>query len=140
MPSQQPSLLCWNQYMDECVEALETSPLALPSDKQFCKHVRLQRATDEHSRNIFVSHFFRPGSMSRPATIEILDSFKRQLATLVDPAPDHTTHDNMSNGIVFYTVCRHEYTLTSVPTSICSSHATLVPLVDSLSSRGGRNH
>ncbi|KAI9743548.1 MAG: hypothetical protein M1818_002862 [Claussenomyces sp. TS43310] len=94
MPSQQPSLLCWNQYMDECIEALETSPLALPSDKQFCKHVRIQHATDEHSRNVLASHFFRPGSISRPDTDKILGSFQRQLTTV-----DESTLSNAGNGI-----------------------------------------
>lgn len=121
--------------MDECVEALETSPSALPSDRRFCKYVRLQRATDEHSRNIFVSHFFQPGSMSRPITVKILDSFKRQLAALDDSTPNST-----GNGIVFNIVGRHECRLTSVLILICRSYTTLVLFVNSLSSRGGRNY
>ena len=70
--------------MDECVEALETSSIALPSDKLFCKHIRLQHATDEHSRRVFASHLFRPSATSKPDTYEILESFKNRLANWDD--------------------------------------------------------
>jgi hypothetical protein len=84
--------------MDDCIEALETSTFALPSDKQFCKHVRLQHATDDHSRNIFANHFFRLGSISRLDTVEILNSFKHQHATL-----DDSTLEDRSDSTIFNT-------------------------------------
>ena len=83
--------------MDECIEALETSPWALPSDKLLCKHIRLQRATDEHARKVFASHLFRPASAtSGPDTYEIIDSFRRQLASRED-----FLVGNRSDGNVF---------------------------------------
>lgn len=33
--------------MNECLEALESSPLSFPSDKLFCQHVRLQHIIEE---------------------------------------------------------------------------------------------
>ncbi|KAM3066705.1 hypothetical protein ACMFMG_011966 [Clarireedia jacksonii] len=85
MPWQQPSLLCWNQYMDECIQVLESSSQALPSDQQFCRQVRLQRATDERSRKLLVSHFFRRSPAYKLDAVEFLDScFNPQLTTLDD--------------------------------------------------------
>lgn len=81
--------------MDECIEALETSPWALPSDKLLCEHIHLQRATDEHSRKVFASQVFRPASTSGPDTHEIIDSFRRQLASHED-----SSLRNRSNGNV----------------------------------------
>ena len=88
--------------MDECIKTLETSPLALPSDKQFCQHIQLQRSTDEYSRNLLASHFFRPRSVSRPDTVEILNKFKRQ----IDTVDDSISSDN-SNGTFLPIACRH---------------------------------
>ena len=111
MPTQLPSLLCWNQYMEDCIEALETSPWALPSDKLLCKHIRLQRATDEHSRKVFASHLFRPASStSGPDTHEIIDSFRRQLAGRED-----FSLSNRSNGNVFNNLRRAIQRLIGVP-------------------------
>ncbi|OGM48751.1 Zn(II)2Cys6 transcription factor [Aspergillus bombycis] len=42
-----PNVMRWTHCMDECLEVLETSPDALPSDKVLCQHVRLQRITEE---------------------------------------------------------------------------------------------
>jgi hypothetical protein len=71
--------------MDECVQVLESSSLALPSDQQFCRQVRLQRATDERSRKLLVSHFFRRSPASKLDAVEFLDScFNPQLTTLDD--------------------------------------------------------
>ena len=82
--------------MDECIEALETSPWALPSDALFCKHVRLQRITDEHSRKLFARHLFRPASLtSEPDTHEVIDSFKRQLASRDGLPPTNTSNGNL---------------------------------------------
>lgn len=82
--------------MDECIEALETSPWALPSDALFCKHIRLQRITDEHSRKLFARHSFRPSSLvSGPDTHEIIGSFKRQLAGKGDLSPIDTSNGNL---------------------------------------------
>lgn len=33
--------------MDECIEVLESSPTALPSDSLLCQHVRLQHINEE---------------------------------------------------------------------------------------------
>ena len=97
--------------MDECIEALETSPWALPSDKLLCKHIRLQRATDENSRKVFASHLFRPASAtSGPDTHDIIDSFRRQLASRED-----FSLGNRSDGNVFNNLRRAIQRLIDVP-------------------------
>lgn len=49
MALRRPNLLRWTAYMQECVEVLEKSPDALPSDALFCQYVRLQKICDEIS-------------------------------------------------------------------------------------------
>lgn len=40
-------LVRWHSYMDECIEILETSPDALPSDKALVRWVKLAQITEE---------------------------------------------------------------------------------------------
>ncbi|KAE8139791.1 hypothetical protein BDV38DRAFT_280708 [Aspergillus pseudotamarii] len=42
-----PNVMRWTHCMGECVEVLETSPDAFPSDRILCQHIRLQRITEE---------------------------------------------------------------------------------------------
>lgn len=136
MPTQLPSLLCWNQYMDECVEALETSPWALPSDRLLCKHIRLQRATDEHSRKVFASHLFRPAlSTSGPDTHEIIDGFRRQLASREDSSLSNRNHGSMFNSLR-----RAIQRLIKAPLAQLSCYTNAVLLVESICLRSSRGH
>lgn len=102
MASRQLNLLCWNQYMDECIETLETSLWALPSDKAFCDHIRLQRDADEYTRKLFASQLFRPGSRSSVDRQEILDSFKRQLASRKILPLSNPSNSKVSNHLRSY--------------------------------------
>ena len=47
MGLRQPNLFRWDSYIDECVEVIENSVDAMPSDKVLCQWVKLQRLTDE---------------------------------------------------------------------------------------------
>jgi hypothetical protein len=42
----QPQLIRWNAYLETCIETLENSSEAAPSDKVLCHCVRLQKWTD----------------------------------------------------------------------------------------------
>lgn len=47
MSLRRPNLIRWNGYMDECIEVLESSATALPSDNLLCQHVKLQHINEE---------------------------------------------------------------------------------------------
>lgn len=42
-----PNLLRFTEFMDECLEVLENSPQAAPSDKALCQWVKLQKIAEE---------------------------------------------------------------------------------------------
>jgi len=44
-----PNLIRWSNYMQECVDVLETSPEAAPSDRLFTQHVRIQKMCEDIS-------------------------------------------------------------------------------------------
>ncbi|KAH0613496.1 uncharacterized protein H6S33_005382 [Morchella sextelata] len=47
MALRRPNLLRFTDFMDECLEVLESSPQAAASDKAFCQWVKLQKIADE---------------------------------------------------------------------------------------------
>ncbi|PKY01217.1 C6 zinc finger domain protein [Aspergillus campestris IBT 28561] len=71
-----PNVMRWTRLMDECLGVLETSPAALPSDRLFCQHIRLQHITEE-----FAMHLSAGGtsSVDESRAIYIHRAFKRQL-------------------------------------------------------------
>lgn len=47
MGSRRQNLIRWTPYMDECLRDLENSKASLPSDKNLCQWVKLQRLADD---------------------------------------------------------------------------------------------
>lgn len=47
MGLRRPNLIRWTPFMQDCVEFLETSPEAAPSDQTLCKWVRIQHIAEE---------------------------------------------------------------------------------------------
>lgn len=47
MAQRRPNLLRFTKFMDECIEVLENSPEAEPSDKTLCQWVKLQKIAEE---------------------------------------------------------------------------------------------
>jgi hypothetical protein len=65
--------------MDECLEVLETSPVALPSDRLLCQHIRLQHITEEFVMHLSTEETSAP-EKSRAIQIQVTHrAFKRQL-------------------------------------------------------------
>lgn len=58
-----PNLVRWTNYMDECIEVLDTAESALPSDKVLVQHVLLQHINEE------IGNQFSMDDPSAPVTI-----------------------------------------------------------------------
>ncbi|KAK6814539.1 hypothetical protein RU639_009444 [Aspergillus parasiticus] len=75
-----PNVMRWTHCMDECLEILETSPDAFPSDKVLCQHIRLQQITEEAAMQLSLKD---PSSSQSLQAIQIQTSYtlsKRQLS------------------------------------------------------------
>ncbi|KAL4783446.1 hypothetical protein BJX76DRAFT_257323 [Aspergillus varians] len=73
-----PILVRWLPYMDECVEILENSPDALPSDKRMIHWAKLARIIEEISSRFFADDLGGP-SFSEPRFQFTLKAFEKQL-------------------------------------------------------------
>ncbi|GFF63561.1 hypothetical protein IFM47457_00409 [Aspergillus lentulus] len=74
-----PNVMRWTRLMDECLEVLETSPAALPSDKVLCQHIRLQHITEEFAMRLSTEETSTLDK-SRAVRIQMTHrEFKRQL-------------------------------------------------------------
>ena len=75
-----PNVMRWTPYMDECIEALETSPAAMPSDKVLCQHVRLQHLVEDFETQLSQQDSSFPSPSHKIEAQVIHEAFKRQLA------------------------------------------------------------
>ncbi|PTU22133.1 hypothetical protein P175DRAFT_0434471 [Aspergillus ochraceoroseus IBT 24754] len=83
-----PILVRWNPYMDECVQILEKSPDALPSDKTMIQWAKLVRIIEEICSQFF-SEDSNP-SFSDPKYQFTLKAFEKQIEQWrKETFPDH---------------------------------------------------
>jgi len=74
-----PNLVRWSKYMDECIEVLETSDLALPSDKILCQHVLLQHINEEIGNQFCMDDPSAPVSITDAKVQMSVKAFERAL-------------------------------------------------------------
>lgn len=84
MVLRRPILLRWTKYIEESVKILETSPDALPSDKQLCQQVKLAHIGESISVQFCMDDPSVEVSISEPKVIYALKIFENELQQLKD--------------------------------------------------------
>ena len=83
-----PNLIRWTDYMQECVDVLETSPDAAPSDKRLTQFVRLQVICDDISDSFRMNDASATSiSISDPKVSYTLDVYEQKLKDARDRIP-----------------------------------------------------
>jgi len=89
-----PNLIRWTDYMQECVDTLETSPEAAPTDKRLTQFVRLQKICDDISDSFRMNDASATSiSISDPKVSYTLDVYEQKLKDARDRIPADE-HDN----------------------------------------------
>lgn len=79
MSLRRPLLVRWSPYADECIEILNTSPDALPSDRWFCHLVRAQHIAELIGLEFSMDDPASPLTLTDPKTQFHLKAFERKL-------------------------------------------------------------
>lgn len=87
MVLRRPILLTWTKYMEDSCHFLETSPEALPSDKELCAHVRMAHVGQEIASQFHMDDPMAELSISEPKVMYALKMFENDLATLQERRP-----------------------------------------------------
>lgn len=87
MGLRRPNLIRWTNYLQECVEFLETSADALPSDRTLCQWVRSQHIAEEVAIQFSMDDPFATVSISDSKVHHALKGFERDLANWRDHIP-----------------------------------------------------
>jgi len=87
MGLRRPNLVRWTSYMGECIEVLETSPEAAPSDKLLCQWVRSQHIAEEVGIQFSMDDAFATVSIADPKVQYALKGFERDLEHWSDQMP-----------------------------------------------------
>ncbi|EME46863.1 hypothetical protein DOTSEDRAFT_169698 [Dothistroma septosporum NZE10] len=87
MVLRRPNLIRWSHYMKECVDILETSPEALPSDKLFCQHVKIQHICEDIGLQFLMDDNTATISITDPKVTYQLNVLENELKTWADNIP-----------------------------------------------------
>ncbi|OJJ82728.1 Zn(II)2Cys6 transcription factor [Aspergillus glaucus CBS 516.65] len=132
-----PNVMRWTRTMDECLEALETSTAAYPSDKVLCQHIRLQHITEEFALQLSLEDSSAPIPTRAIQTQVTHRAFKRQLA-------DWRTNiqDGVWNGVLEFSYYFSWLYISEV--AMCTPYSNISPDIDPVSEEqalhGVRNH
>ena len=79
MVLRRPNLVHWTKYMEECVQILETSSEAEPSDKLFCQHIKIQHICEEVSVQFLMDDSTASISITDPKVTYALNVLENDL-------------------------------------------------------------
>ncbi|KAJ5032426.1 uncharacterized protein L3040_009031 [Drepanopeziza brunnea f. sp. 'multigermtubi'] len=79
MGLRRPNLVRWTSFMTECLEVLETSPDALPSDKTFCQWIRSQHIAEDIGTRFSMDDPSAKVSMADTSVQHALTAFEIEL-------------------------------------------------------------
>ncbi|GAB7350183.1 hypothetical protein MBLNU459_g0846t1 [Dothideomycetes sp. NU459] len=107
-----PNLLRWTKYMAECIQVLETSPGAAPTDRLLTQHIRLQRICEDISSRFEMDDPSATSiSIVDPKVAYVLESLETDLQDWDSQIPE----DLRSPGLMFFkeiaTLYLHEIAL-----------------------------
>lgn len=109
MVLRRPMLLRWNQYMDECISELESSPDALPSDKVLCYHLRLAAIAEDVGSQFSMDDPAASASLSNKFNEIALRNYDTKLELLRPHRPPNADQSTCSVK-VFSEGCTDLYT------------------------------
>lgn len=88
MGLRRPNLIRWNAYMGDCVDFLENSPEAAPTDKLLCQWVRSQHLAEEVGTQFSMDDPFASVSISEPKVQFALKGFENDLQHWREQIPE----------------------------------------------------
>ncbi|KXT05266.1 hypothetical protein AC578_8351 [Pseudocercospora eumusae] len=99
MVLRRPNLVHWTKYMQECVDILETSSEALPSDKLFCQHIKIQHICEEVSVQFLMDDSTASISITDPKVTYTLNVLENDLKKWSEEIP---TELKSHSGLRFF--------------------------------------
>ncbi|OJJ34447.1 hypothetical protein ASPWEDRAFT_582839 [Aspergillus wentii DTO 134E9] len=101
-------LVRWQPYMDECLEILEKSPAALPSDKALIQWAKISHITEEVGFQFSPEELGSSASFSDPKTQYTLRVFEKQLDQWRRETPPDVYCATMRQSDYILNLCMHE--------------------------------
>ncbi|CAO1605432.1 hypothetical protein XANCAGTX0491_008950 [Xanthoria calcicola] len=104
------NLIRWGAHMDDCLDFLNTSPEALPSDSVLVEWVRLQRLADDVGNQISVDESSSLG-ISDVKTQYALKGFERQMKDWEKQASKQVTSPSLTFNFHIANLYMHEFAM-----------------------------
>ncbi|KKZ64714.1 hypothetical protein EMCG_09386 [[Emmonsia] crescens] len=118
-----PNVMRWTRYMDECLDALESSPLSFPSDKLFCQHVKLQHIIEEFELQLAWESSAPVVNSTRESRVRsIHKAFLHQLEDWSKAVPQDCWNDILNFSMHFANLYINEVAMSSTSRRVHSSN------------------
>ncbi|EMC99426.1 hypothetical protein BAUCODRAFT_58822, partial [Baudoinia panamericana UAMH 10762] len=93
MVLRRPNLVRWTNYMRESLDVLESHPDALPSDRLFCQHVKIQHICEEIGLQFLMDDYTANISLTDPKVTYALKVLENDLKTWKENIPPEYRDD-----------------------------------------------
>ncbi|KAK0126289.1 hypothetical protein ONS95_007900 [Cadophora gregata] len=90
MGLRRPNLIRWTSFMEDCIDFLETSPDALPSDKGFCHWIRSQHIAEDIGTQFSMDDPSATVNISDPKVQYALKGFEIELEKWASQIPQES--------------------------------------------------
>lgn len=87
MVLRRPVLLRWSLYLQECIDYLESSPHALPSDREICYHIKLSRLAEKIITEFKLEDPSDTLSLQDPKVVKALHDCRKELTKVIAEKP-----------------------------------------------------
>ncbi|KAG8165270.1 hypothetical protein KVR01_005545 [Diaporthe batatas] len=121
MALHRPFLLRWTSFMAECMDILESSPEAAPTDKYFCHLVWTHRLAEEIGFQFCMDDPSVPVSLSDHMTQHRIRGFERELDKHKNQVPVELLHPSLRLSFHTLSLYMHELALQTDPADAIKS-------------------
>lgn len=97
MGLRRPNLIRWTSFMEECIEVLDTSPDALPTDKSFCHWIRSQHIAEDIGTQFSMDDPGATVNISDPKVQYAMKGFEIELEKWVSQIPPESNSRKYSD-------------------------------------------
>lgn len=99
---QRPMLLRWTRFTAECVDLLETSPDAAPTDRYFCALVRTHRLAEDIALQLNLEDSDHTINLNEPTILFSLRKLGNDLESYFQSVPKEIVQRECSRGLLLF--------------------------------------
>ena len=124
MALHRPNLIRWSPFLAECIDVLETSPDAAPTDRLLCQLILAHKLAEEVGVQFSMDDFTTTPNIADARTQYVLRGFERELERLQSATPKELQQPSLRMSYHVLSLYMHEIVTHHDPYDDCKMNAT----------------